>query len=148
MNDSTELFTISMFDHEIHGRVVDLFGAWSKESLKFPAKHLPAFATALACFAAAEAPADVAATSRPPGFALDAAAFELTGDYVYDGPHRGDVSTAWQAEDARVSVYVDTPYSGEYTVAQARQLAADLLTVLNQLDDLQRFNETEAVTGR
>lgn len=145
MSESTEQVTVTLQGNEIHGLTVQIFSIWSKESVVLPAGHLPELRNGLAGIAAylEEAPVSPEPTPQPAapefklppaGFTLDTAAFEAMGSTVYDGPDRGDVSSAWHPEDDRVTVYVDTPYGGDYTMAQARQLAADLLAVLAELD--------------
>lgn len=54
MSESTEPFTVDVRESEIHGRLVEVFAAWSKESCSFPAADLPALVAALAVLAAAE----------------------------------------------------------------------------------------------
>lgn len=52
MTESTEVFTTTIQGHEIHGLTVDLLSHWSKESIKFPAAHLPALVATLSDLAA------------------------------------------------------------------------------------------------
>ncbi|WP_313816367.1 hypothetical protein [Citricoccus sp.] len=39
MDEPIETFTTSLYGHEIHGLMVDIFSHWSKESVTFPASE-------------------------------------------------------------------------------------------------------------
>lgn len=74
----------------------------------------------------------------PAGFTLNERDFELTGTPIYDGPQRGPVSTHW-SPDGRPTVLLDGSPGSEYTVSEARRLAADLFEVLADLGKVGLF---------
>lgn len=141
MDHSTNHFTINTYAHEIHGRVTDVLSPWSAEGCMFPTEHVPELVAALAGIASSEAPTPVTPapvpadrTTPPAGFALNPGDLEMTGTHVYDGPQVGDVSTCWSPEDGHVTVYVDPPYGGDYTLDGARGLLVQLQNVVAALE--------------
>lgn len=47
MHEPTEVFSVEIYGHDIHGVMVDVFSNWSKESVKFPVSHLSALVATL-----------------------------------------------------------------------------------------------------